>query len=270
MPPICGTFYFQKNASSGEDIVSMMSSFPHQKDYDLSVWKDEFVAFGQRKSKNKHQPTADSVFNFDDNLIIIADARLDNKNEVFEELGISGFARRDFDETALIAAAYRKWGEDCSKHLLGNFVFAVWDKKAQKLFISHDHLSLKSLFYYIDDEKFIFATSPKAITTVNGVEKRLNRNKLIDLIISQAKFLFSEETWFENIFALPAGTSLIITKNNIRRHKFWEPELGTRLPLKKESEILEAFRELMFRVVSDHIQSEAPVSALLRDRKSVV
>lgn len=264
MPPICGIFHFQRDVFSKEDIIRMMSSFPYHKDSETVIWHEELVSFGQRKSKKINLLNSDNQFsNVNDNIALVADARLDNSNELFEKLEIHDSKRKDYDETALIAASYQKWGEDCPKHLLGNFVFAVWDKSTKKLFLSHDHLGLKSLFYYFDSQKFVFATAPKAITEVHGVEKRFNRNKLIDLVVSQAKFLFSEETWFENIFALPAGMSLTVDKNGIRKRRFWEPQLGNKIPFKKDDEILEAFRDLMFKVVSDHIRSDSPVSALL-------
>ena len=38
-------------------------------------------------------------------------------------------------DSELILHAYRKWGENCLDHLLGDFAFVIWDKSKQKLFL---------------------------------------------------------------------------------------------------------------------------------------
>ncbi len=59
------------------------------------------------------------------NLTIVADARLDNRTELFQKFGISTVEQKDFSDEQLILTAYRKWGDECVERLLGNFAFAI-------------------------------------------------------------------------------------------------------------------------------------------------
>ena len=57
-----------------------------------------------------------------DGCAIVADARIDNRDELYDRLGIDSAARAATPDSALILRAYQKWGEDCTAHLVGDFV----------------------------------------------------------------------------------------------------------------------------------------------------
>ena len=44
-----------------------------------------------------------------------------------------------------ILKAYEKWGEKCPQHLLGDFAFAIWDKKNEKLFCARRSYGCKAV-----------------------------------------------------------------------------------------------------------------------------
>ena len=81
-------------------------------------------------------------------LVITADARIDNRDELFDALGIPNPDRPTMPDSALILKAYRKWGQDCPNHLLGAFAFTIWDKKEQSLFCARDQMGFKPFYYY--------------------------------------------------------------------------------------------------------------------------
>jgi len=39
--------------------------------------------------------------------------------------------------------AGRQWGEDCTAHLVGDFAFALWDSRQQRLFCARDHIGAR-------------------------------------------------------------------------------------------------------------------------------
>src|SRR4051812_38987305 len=45
-------------------------------------------------------------------LIVVADARIDNREALAAEIGIGDAALRDMPDSAVLLAAYRHWGED--------------------------------------------------------------------------------------------------------------------------------------------------------------
>ena len=48
----------------------------------------------------------------------------------------------------LILLAYQHWGEDCARHLLGDFAFVLWDGERRRVLCARDHFGVKPLYYY--------------------------------------------------------------------------------------------------------------------------
>lgn len=55
--------------------------------------------------------------------------------------------------SAIVAAAYHKWGTDFRKNLEGEFSCAIWDEKKQRLILARDPYGLNPLHYYRDSQK---------------------------------------------------------------------------------------------------------------------
>ncbi len=46
------------------------------------------------------------------------------------------------------------------------YTIAIWDKQERDLFIARDRLGVKPLYYYQDEEQFIFASEIRAILSI--------------------------------------------------------------------------------------------------------
>ena len=89
-------------------------------------------------------------------LLISADASLHNRPDLIPLLGLN--PALDFSDEELLLAAYEKWGSGCVDFLLGEFAFAIWDKRLQRLFCCRDHLGFRSFLYSHQQTRFIFAS----------------------------------------------------------------------------------------------------------------
>ncbi len=67
------------------------------------------------------------VHSADGRLVVVADARIDNRAELAAELGIPAAEAATLPDAAFILAAYDAWEQDCARHLLGDFTFVLWD-----------------------------------------------------------------------------------------------------------------------------------------------
>src|SRR5207253_3226492 len=87
-------------------------------------------------------------FTLDGQVWIVADARVDARPELIDELRAAGHeATRDISDVELILRAYSAWQEGCVDHLWGDFTFGVWDGPRKHLFCARDHMGVKPLFY---------------------------------------------------------------------------------------------------------------------------
>lgn len=109
----------------------------------------------------------------------------------------------------MILYAYRRWGEECPEHLLGDFAFAVWDPVKQHLFCARDHFGVMPFYYYYQPgQLFVFATEIKAIFYYEDIPKRLNEIKISDYMLGM--FEDKARTFYVDINRMPPASSMII------------------------------------------------------------
>lgn len=69
----------------------------------------------------------------------------------------------------LIVSAYETWGIDGIHHCSGDFIFAIFDKNAEELFIVRDRIGKKPLYWYHDNGLFLFSSDIKALLATGVV-----------------------------------------------------------------------------------------------------
>lgn len=262
MAAICGIVNLRdEDIISKTDLNSMLQSLAHHGIAVVHQKLSNNVGLGQLSFSDS--PKDKFLLDNHCDLHIVADSHIHNRPDLFLKLNIAPTEQSKYTDSLLILTAYQKWGEGCSEHLLGDFAFAIWDEKEKRFFCSRDQMGCRPFYFYKDSNRFIFASEPATITTVRRVEKKLNRNKLTTLVLPSARSRFWGESWFENIYPLPAGTNLMIDSKGFRQNKYWQPKYVDKLPYKTDEETLEAFQALMFEAVTARLNDEFPVTALL-------
>jgi asparagine synthase (glutamine-hydrolysing) len=158
----------------------------------------------------------------DRDLTLAADVRLDNRDELALTLGLPKGSTSD---AALIVGAYRRWGEDCPGHLLGDFAFALWDAGRQTLFCARDHFGVKPFYYHADNRGFAFASEMKALLTLPQVPRRIDEKRIADFLVALIDDAGS--TIYTDIACLPPRHSLMVTQAGVVLRAYWHLEPGT-------------------------------------------
>ena len=196
-------------------------------------------------------------------LSIAADARLHNRKELTEKLGLKENTGSPYSDSCLLLAAYEKWREDCSRFLLGEFAFAIWDSRQRRLFCCRDHIGFRPFLYWRSGSRFVFASDSRTILAIPGVERRLNQQKFAGTIRCGGYCLCEEDTFHDGIMALPARSSLTADSSGIRRQTYWNVEIQPNLVPRRPEEASEALRELLFEAVECRLGDGVSVAAEL-------
>lgn len=197
-------------------------------------------------------------------IILTADAIIDNRKELIEKFQLKNKVD-DFNDSEYILMAYKKWGKDCPKYLVGDFAFAIWDYEKQRLFCARDHVGKRTFYYSYDKKRIVFSTLIKPILEIMK-EKELNekwiaQNLGIVGVLSSAEV---EETMYKNIFQLPPSTCMIIDSNKIRFEKYWNPEKDIKtLKLSCDKEYEESFKKVFMEAVRCRVRSKEEVGIML-------
>ncbi|PKV48776.1 asparagine synthase (glutamine-hydrolysing) [Aquimarina sp. MAR_2010_214] len=142
-----------------------------------------------------------------DNYVITFNGEIYNYIELKEELLKLGHEFNNKTDTEVILAAYKEWGDSCVQKFNGMWAFAILDKTKEILFLSRDRFGIKPLYYYSDENIFIFGSEIKQLLP-SLPSIKVNRQIMFDYLMIN-KQNHSNETFFKNIDSLPNGHNAI-------------------------------------------------------------
>ncbi|TFG51457.1 MAG: asparagine synthetase B [Gemmatimonadales bacterium] len=195
----------------------------------------------------------------DGQVVLVADARIDNRTELATALGIPPTDAREFPDARFILAAYQAWGLDSFRRLVGDFTFILWDQRKRALIAARDGPGQRVLFYRRTPHELALATTAHALTTLPEAPPRLNLQKVAEFLV----LLPSQEgTFFDGILRLPPGQVLTATAAGMRLEPFWSPVPARRLVLGSDREYVEAFLEVFGEAVRSRLRSSGAVGIM--------
>lgn len=108
--------------------------------------------------------------------------------------------------------------------LRGMFSFVIWDKNKKELFGARDFFGIKPLYYANINKTFIFGSEIKSFLKHPNFQKELN----IDALENYLTFQYSptNETFFKNVFKLPAAHYFIYSNNTLTTKRYWQIEFN--------------------------------------------
>jgi asparagine synthase (glutamine-hydrolysing) len=273
MSGIAGIYYLDGRPVERMDVQRMVDSIAHRGPDGSGVWTDGSVGLGHRmlwttpESLHEKLPLTNKT----GDLTITADARIDNRDELIPTLNFNGRPCETIADSELILAAYEKWGDKCPEKLLGDFSFAIWDKRKQTVFCARDHIGVKPFYYYHSNNVFVFASEIKALLSLPEVPRRLNELMVAYYLIST--FEDKTITFYKDILRLSPAHTMKMDHKEIGLNQYWSLDPSRELKLGSNDEYAEAFREIFKETVRCRLRSAFPVGSMLSgglDSSSIV
>ena len=263
MSAICGIFNFDGKPVDPEALKGMMDTMAYWGPDSSGSWQDGPVGLGHLMLHTTPESMHETLplKNASGNLVITADARIDNREELFEALGIPHPERTRMPDSAIILKAYEKWGKNCPTHLLGDFAFAIWDERKRRLYCARDHGGYKPFFYHRSSNFFAFGTAIKSLFTLPAVPRRLNETRIADFLVLLP--IDGKISFYDDIFRLPPAHAMTVTPDVFEISQYWFLEQVPEIHLRYDQEYVEAFREIFFEAVRCRLRSARPVGILL-------
>jgi len=246
-----------------EKLERMMKPVSHWGPDGKGIWTDGPVGLGQLmlyntpEAKYERFPMISACGNY----VLVANARIDNREELLKRFDLPVSPSPVIPDGTLILEAYKKWGEDCPNHLLGDWSFALWDIKNRKFFIARDHHGNTSFYYFRCGQFFCFSTSQKSLLALDEVPRRPNPMTIAKVLVAWNDQV--DETAYEGILRLPPAHCIRLTSDYFRVKRYWFLEEAPAIRLKSDSAYVEQFLDLYREAVRCRLRSPRRVGIWL-------
>ncbi len=201
---IAGFIDSKKKKEKKEIIKKMTDVIQHRGPDGEGFFIDDFVALGHRRlSIIDVEGGSQPIFNQDKSKAIVFNGEIYNYQALKEELMELGYEFQTKTDTEVLLHGYTQWQDDLFVRLRGMFSFVIYDLKTHELVGARDHFGIKPMYYYLDKEKFLFASEIKSMLEYPGFQKEVNTDALKMFLIFQ--YSVKEETFFKNVFKLKPG-----------------------------------------------------------------
>lgn len=265
MSAITVIYHLNKRPVEEREMRNVLDRLKHRGEDDQGIWIEANVGLGHRM----RWTTPESLYeklplkSAESSSVITCDARIDNRDELIPQVGFSNRPVKEITDAEIILKAYDKWGEECIQRFVGDFVFAIWNPKEQKLVCARDSMGIKHFYYYYKPgEIFVIASEAKAIFGFEGIPRKLNETNIGDILI--LNYHDKENTPFQDIKRLPANNALEVSPNGLKIWQYWYPKTESRKFQGRTNKYYEEkFRELFTEAVKCRLRSAYPVGSLL-------
>ncbi|WP_457619053.1 asparagine synthase (glutamine-hydrolyzing), partial [Lutibacter sp.] len=190
------------------------------------------------------------------NFVIVFNGEAYNFHEIAKDLQLK---LRTSSDTEVILEAFIKKGIDFVNELNGMFALAIYDKRKQELYVLRDRIGIKPLYYFWDGNKFAFASELKSLSQLN---QEINQAAIHDFL--HLGYIPAPKSIYKNIFKLPAGSWLKISKHGLEIKKYWnlKDKISQNI-LTSEIEATEQLHNLLQSSVKYRLISDVPLGIFL-------
>ena len=250
----------------GEELNRMRAAMAHWGPDSVRCWSQGAAGLGQCLFFDTPEAVYETLPSFtgEGAVAFAAEARLDNRGELFDALGVHHSERRTMADGELVRRAYMRWGTECPSRLLGDWSLAAWMPHERQLFLARDHSGNTALYYVTDRRRFAFASDRRALLALPGVSRRPNDVFLAHLLVSWASpSLSGFETAHRDIHRLPFAHALLVTARDTRAWCYWRLADAPDVRLATPGDYAEGLREHLREAVKVRLRSAKPIAVTL-------
>ena len=262
MSGIAGILRFDGRPVQTGELAAMTGAMTHRGPQGIQHWTDGAIGLAHCmfrttfQSLDEVQPARDDVAG----LVVTLDGRIDNRVELWAALG-RGRSDADRADSALLLHCYTKWGVDCLPRLLGDFSFALWDERRQRLLCGRDFLGKRPFYYALGPAWFRFASELGGVLADDEVSREPNLGMVGEFLT--ARPVSNVDTLYRGVSRLPPAHYMVLSAEGSQVVRYWDWEPDARLRYAREEEYAEHLRDLCATALETRLASPWPVAAAL-------
>ena len=271
---MCGiTGFISLDNSIGESkLIEATNSLIHRGPDAEGIYfsDDRKVGFGHRRlsvidiSSAANQP----MYSQSGRHVIVFNGEIYNFKQLREKLPGNGASLNTNSDTEVILELFERYGPDCFKWFNGMFALAIHDIQNNIVILYRDHIGIKPLFYYQDENNILFGSELKAIRKMHS---KLEVNIEAIPYFLHLGFVPGPLTIYKSVKKFPSAHFIQIKIspsgiNCLEKNftKFWNIESSiTSSPITDEKDARNKLTDLLFDSVEKQLVSDVPIGTFL-------
>jgi asparagine synthase (glutamine-hydrolysing) len=152
---------------------------------------------------------------------LVADARLDNRDELGEALRLGVRQLEGLSDPDLLLLALERWGESAPSRLLGDFAFAFYDAHQRRLLLARDPLGNRPLFFHRGPGLVAFASMPAGLLALDMWQRRADEATMLDYLAGLPRS--GSNSFHAGIERVEPGHVATLSPNGASQVRYWRP-----------------------------------------------
>ncbi|MCG8311533.1 MAG: asparagine synthase (glutamine-hydrolyzing) [Cytophagales bacterium] len=252
---MCGiTGIYSKNLAGKMHMINLSNAtelISHRGPDARGVWMNDFVGLGHRRlsildtSYRANQPMKDATGRYR----IVYNGEIYNYKELRKGLLDKGIDFRSTSDTEVLLHLYIRYKEKCLSQLNGFFAFGIYDEKEHNLFLARDRYGIKPLYYFNDDDKFLFSSDMQSLFAY-GFEKNLDIETLYTYL--QLNYTPAPNTMISGVKMLEPGQYATVNNAHLKINQYYRIEYT---PQDRATESYEDRQTRLKSLIEDSVKS---------------
>ncbi len=194
-----------------------------------------------------------------DDAVALFDGRIDNGDELRRALALPPDEAGDGGR--LLLAAWRRWGAEAFDRIIGDYAAVLWDRRARRLLMATDPGALRTLFFWRQGGRLLFATEQRGLWADPEVVREIDEQQMAVWLAMLPREPM--RTFFRGVQRVPPGHRVEWSGGEVRLVRWWRPEEVPELRLGRDADYEEALREGLERAVACRIGAGESIGSQL-------
>ena len=243
-------------------VRAMLERMSHRGPDGRHVWTDESVGLGHAMLWTTQESLGEVLPLVRGPFALVSDARIDNRDALLQalsgDLNALDLAGDSVADSALVLAAYARWGDAFAEHLVGDFAVVLWDGRSRRLVCARDPLGVRQLyFHHVPGRHLVIASDPEALFAISGIEPEIDEVRVAESLTG--RLYDTVHSVFLGVEKVPPAHLLVASAGRVEQRRYWDLTIGD----PPAGDAAEHFREVFDEAVRCRTRSAFPVGAEL-------
>lgn len=218
---MCGFVGYMNQPGIDPTVIKKMADrIIHRGPDDEGFYQDDVISMGFRRLSiidlnHGQQPMTNQT----NTKVLTFNGEIYNYVELREELQELGYEFKTEVDSEVLIHGYDAWQEGLLDRIRGMYAFVIYDSENGEVFGARDHFGIKPLYYFKNEDTFMWGSEIKAFLDHPSFVKELNE-ELLPIHLS-FEYIPSDETLFKNVYKVNPGHYFKFKNNDLEVNEYY-------------------------------------------------